>query len=451
MKVQRIALALILIAWGLNLSRSAAAGAEEMAGPAFSGQGEVSAAGDTPFWANWTAGRNISQSQADRATWPALALSADGQIVYAAWSDGRDAPQNIYYTMAIHGGDQWSGVQRVWNSAAPSLRPSMVLLGTTPLLTWADETSPLNHVTYQMALGGGAPVVVPNSQTVLAYVSRLALGPDNEVHLVLQGDEAGGGGLSAPDILFTRRAAAATTWPAASVVFDHLTSGSYYPAMAVGADRTVHLAWQETDGTDSAIRYMRGQRSGQDILWNASIDVSGVVTRSVRPAVALGPGSDVYIAWGEKLLNQTQYVRFARSQNGGLTWSPPQRIDAEPVSANSVAPTDVAPALVVTPSGAICAAWHGFRTGSSIEAEEIYVTCSTNRGVTWATPVNISRTSTVISIRPVMAVGNDGILHVVWQEYVPKIGNDARYNYQIYYAHSIPYVAYLPSITRSSR
>jgi len=235
----------------------------------------------------------------------------------------------------------------------------------------------------------------------------------------------------------------------ATPVFVHSSSGSSNPAIAVASDGTVHLAWQENTGTLSAVYYMSGNKNGSTMQWGTAANLSSGLAGSVRPAIAVGTGGLVYVAWGEKDPDvETQYVRFARSENGGATWSSPQRVDPEPVSANSVAPTEVSPALAVVPAGAVCVAWHGFRAEAPVEAEEIYLTCSDDRGVTWGSPVNVSRSSGVISIRPALAVGSDGILHMAWQE---MAGAQAISDYQIMYAHSIPCVVYLPIALRTYR
>ena len=80
-----------------------------------------------------------------------------------------------------------------------------------------------------------------------------------------------------------------------------------------------------------------------------------------------------------------------------------------------------------------------------IEAEEIYLACSTSGGAQWSVPVDISHTPDVISIRPVMAVGGDGILHLAWQELAGDITED---QYQIYYAHTLPYYVMMPIVWR---
>jgi hypothetical protein len=410
------------------------------------GPGDVSLAGKG-FWQSLAVPVNVSQCPTNRAIYPTIGVAAGGHTIYLAWTDGRALAKDIYYAASTDGGWHWADPRPVIATAADSWRPSLVVSGSTPVLAWAESLSGMNRATYQMELGAVSPLIVPNERSVLAYAPRLASGPGGELHLALQG------GLGTePDILYSRRMVGATGWPTATLVFSHTDSGSYHPAIAVSADgQTVHLVWQENRGGDeSDIKYLRGQWSGEEILWGTPASLSEAITQSVRPAIALESSSEtgqtVYVAWGEKEAGYgVQYVRFSRSDDGGVHWSTPSRVDPEPVSANNVAPTDVAPALAVAPSGAVCLAWHGFRASATIEAEEVHLTCSDDRGDHWGAPVNVSRSPDVISIRPLLAIGSNGVLHVAWQELA---GGNPITDYQIYYARSLPYLVMLPIVMR---
>ncbi len=393
-------------------------------------------------WRGWSQSVNVSQCPTNQATFPTLGVAAGGQTIYLAWTDGRETFKDIYYTVSADNGWNWQMPQPVAMTATDSWRPSMVISDTAPVHAWAEATSGLDRETLQLALGDVAPTIVPNNNTVLAYAPRLARAAGGELHLALQG------GLGTqPDILYSRLGVGETTWPTATVVFTHTASGSSNPAIAVSPDgQTVHLVWQENFGADASdVYYLRGQRSGKKVAWETPLLFSEGLTRSVRPAIDLW-GETVYVVWGEQESGyEEQYVRYSRSDDGGDNWSAPARVDSQAVNLNNVAPTDIAPALALTPSGNPCVAWHGFRPDAVVEAEEIYLTCSDDRGDNWGTAVNVSRSLNVISIRPVLAIGSDGILNMAWQELT---GSNPLGEYQIYYARSLPYSVMLPIMRR---
>ncbi len=411
---------------------------------------EPAAENSDVFWSGWTKPVNISQSSstAPEANWPALAVDASGQLIYAAWSDRRGTasgtPQDIYYAVSVDGGWNWSGAYASWTSSQDSLRPTLTMSGTTPMVAWADEDPVTSHhTTYQAVLGSGSPVVVPNPNSESAAAPRLVWGYGGELHLALHGGTDGSNDRT--DILYDHRGVEDTAWPGADVVFTKKVFRSEEPALAVSADgQTLHLVWQETYTPILArIFYMRGVRSGDNVIWDGYKQLSADDALSVRPAIVVGGGA-VHVAWGE-VVGNNQYIRY-RSDDGDGTWDGSSHlIDDDPVQVNNILPTYTVPSLAVTPSGAVCAAWDGYRTNADYEAEEIYVSCSTNGGSTWWTPVNVSRSSANQSVRPVLDAGGDGILHLAWQEYV---GPSALTNYQIHYAHSLPFTVMLPIVGR---
>lgn len=411
---------------------------------------EMTASTQKGFWQSWTAPVNISQSplQDPKATWPTIDVDETGGLIYIAWSDQRKTVQDIYYAVSVDRGWNWSAAEPIAETDANSSRPSLVVADTLPLIAWAEQSGLWTYTTYQWTLDTGEIVEVPNDRDWLATTSRLALGSDGEVHLALQG-----GSDAKPDILYNHRDLEATEWPSATVVFTTTAGGSHNPALGVSNDgQNAHIVWQENFTTsESEIYYLRGQREGQEMIWETALSLSESITRSMRPAIWVGP-EIIHVAWGEygNVVNnkKQQHVRYTQSRDGGTTWSSPLRINSVPVHANDVAPTDVAPALAVTPSGAICVAWHGILEGANKENEEIYLICSTDEGATWSTPNNVSSTPDIISIRPVMDVGNDGILHMAWQE---MKGTNPIDEYQIYYAHSLPYTVQLPVVMRGQR
>ena len=393
-------------------------------------------------WLTWTKPVDVSRSPKNEplADWPTLGVGADGQVVYLAWSDDRGTSKNIYYAASANRGWSWGSPQPVKVTSRDSLRPNMTVLDSTSYVTWADETSDgRHHKTYEKPLGAGALATVPNDQDAWAFSPRLGPAPSGGLHMVLQG-----GAGNQTDILYSHRDAGTTTWAATSLVYGHEAAGSSDPALAVSADGSVlHVVWQEKfSATASKIYYRRGQRGKNGVTWGSRQSLSNGIPLSVRPAIAFANGT-VHVAWGEVAVDG-QYVRY-RSGDGQGNWSPSKvRVDRDPVHLNSLEPTELAPSVVVAPSGAVCVAWTGYRTEAN-QAEEIYVSCTTDLGAVWSAPVNVSRSPEAPSVRPVLAVGSDGVLHAAWKE---RAGSGDVHNYQIYYARSFPFSVVLPVITR---
>ncbi len=416
-------------------------------------QGQITEmAGQENTWQFWTIPQNISTSSSvgsrgPIAIWPVIAVAPDAETVYAAWTDGRDSLNiyNIYYATSTNGGDLWNTAQPVSHTAQTSLRPGLAMASNIPWVTWADQTG-TDYDTHVLRLtSGSTTTTVPNEHRGSASISRLGWGAGDELHLALQGSGR---------VLYSHTPIQATSWPTTTVVASNSTNTLYNPAMVVSSNGTdIHLVWQESPITTLGyIHYKRGTFDDVNTSWGAAITLSIGITNALRPAIALSSEQTIHVVWGEKHSlpdgRIEQFVGYTRSNNKGATWSQPAHINAQPMLANNLSPTDIAPALAIAAPQNVCVAWHGFFQEATFPAEEIYVACSLDGGLTWESPTNVSRSPNIISIRPAMFMGSDSTLHMVWQEYV---GPGALDNYQIYYAHSLPYAIFLPLIMKQAQ
>jgi hypothetical protein len=402
----------------------------------------------------------VTNSANEQAQWPSLAVTGDGRKLHLVWSDGQDdvLKPNIYHKSAnLYGiGSVWGLGAQVSSESSEeyaSLRADIAVSGNDAYAVWSDLPlySTQNEIRF-LPLSSGATSTLANLYKNWASEPQLAMGPGGEMHMALYGTNSGNN----TNILYTRLGAGQTTWPQPEVVATAAGSPLKNPVVAVDpVDGTVHLAWQGTrGGSEGWILYRQGTRGGGgSVTWGSTITLSIGITLSVRPAIAVEQDLDsgqrwVHVVWGEREqgegANYTQYVRHAYSSDG-VTWLGGGRIDPFPVQVRGTLPTDVAPALGVTPSGAVCVAWHGFRPEASDRNEEIYLNCWQRGDAEWRAPVNVSRSAGQFSINPQMAVGADGTVHLVWQE---GTTTQTRIYNQVYYAHSVPYAMFLPFTAR---
>jgi hypothetical protein len=278
---------------------------------------------------------------------------------------------------------------------------------------------------------------------------RLAANVDEgKLHVVFNA------GQSSSDIFHAARALTATTWPTATQVHTHTLGslGSYYPALAVGpGGETVHVTWEERHSPAvRAVMYMSGTVGGGDVDWSSPITLSKGITISIYPVIAADSGGNLHVAWGEEVKVDTEthkHVRYTRYNAPGHSWSDPQRINLEFMKINQLKPTDLIPSLALWEEDGVtvCVAWHAFQEG--MQAEEIVLSCSEDGGQSWETPQNVSRSplETELSISPAIAFDDLGMLHAAWQEHV---SDDVVFDYEIYYAHTMPSSVCLPLVMK---
>jgi hypothetical protein len=132
--------------------------------------------------------------------------------------------------------------------------------------------------------------------------------------------------------------------------------------------------------------------------------------------------------------NGTGPAWFTRTTDSGATWEPSRAI-YEPGNTNQTFGNQI----VVLPDGTLVNVFLAIiRTGSTTNSpgSEFRVVRSTDKGVTWSAPITIARSLSVGTLDPdtfaplrdgaglaSMAVGKDGVLHVVWQDARFGFGN----------------------------
>ena len=152
--------------------------------------------------------------------------------------------------------------------------------------------------------------------------------------------------------------------------------------------------------------------------------------RQERPVMVSAGGDVLYMVWEDGRNGQVvpgKDIYFARSLDGGKTWSEDVRVNQDPITATAA---QGSPALVFDQArSTLCAIWHDNRAGNY----DIYLARSTDGGWTWeeteANPINDDLGSAG-QTNPSLAIGDDGTLYAVWQD-------ERNGNSDIYFAQSL--------------
>jgi len=431
----------------------------------------VAVAAADPGWGS-TLPTELSGSPADRGQQPALAAGSPGRLV-VAWSDcqlGED-PQapNIYTARSTDGGRTWSAPQVLAQTGtdSESRLPGAVMIGERAFVVWRDQITSTHVVTiYEAEVGSGElhSVSLPFlSANYAATWPSLAASGDDRLHLAFNaGDE------TYPDILYASRWLTEATWPMAQVVYtDSAENSSWYPALAVDpAGGALHLVWEERPEVGGGvvgrgvIMYMSGTVGSSQVSWSPAITLSGSITHSRYPDIAVDVDGDLHVTWAEVIgpgqaYDQDQYVRYLRYDAAAGSWDTPSvRIDSDAMHVNEKYPTYLAPSIAVQEKGGqtvVCVAWHGFRQEGDVE--EVLLSCSEDGGQTWPAPQNVSRSpgtrpqDTDLSINPAIAFEpGEQTLRVVWEEHNGSTVPDPVS--EIYYALELDHQLFLPLVMK---
>ena len=133
------------------------------------------------------------------------------------------------------------------------------------------------------------------------------------------------------------------------------------------------------------------------------------------PKIAYGADGSLNVAYvvGKEVENRRfplAALRFARSSDGGATWSAPVT-----VTDDSVFGSHNFHALHAATDGALYVSWLDGRTGKSAT----FITRSTDGGRTWAPNVRVSEGESCPCCRTALATSTDGTLYLAWRQVFP--------------------------------
>lgn len=153
--------------------------------------------------------------------------------------------------------------------------------------------------------------------------------------------------------------------------------------------------------------------------FNAAVNLTNNTGYSTNPSVAMsgtGATATVLVAWRDDVAGAAQ-VYLKRSTDGGVTFGAPVNLSA---SATGTILPSVRPSIVISGTGAtavVLVAWHG-----EVANSEIFVARSVDGGATFGAPVNRSN-NTGLSAWPSLAVTGTGVDAIFLLTWVGQPGN----------------------------
>jgi hypothetical protein len=390
----------------------------------------------------------INISNSDHARRPDIAQATDGTI-YVTWEDDRLVNiYNIFITSSTNGGKTWSSPLPVASSNSHSGNSSLVISGTLPRVAWSDwfgDINPLHFQIYQADVGGEPALAIPTTHHELAVSPSLAASPNGDLHMAFSGRRDGTS--ESPSILHTCRAAGASTWNTATVAYSAI-GVALYPSLATDPSGNVlHMVWSQDFGTDRRVMYMTGTVSLCSVTWSEPLILS-TDTHVWRPTIAVAANGDIHVVWSERVGGRTDiYLHYNRRIGG--SWQGTVDIGGGAAyEVNDNNPSALKPVVAVSAdSNTVCVVWNAYPAVSAT-AEDIFITCSEDRGQTWSARENISQSFSTISINPSLLIDADEQVHVVWQE---QTGSDINDEYQIFYARRLGHSVFMPLLLRQAR
>lgn len=383
----------------------------------------VSAAYTDPIWGGGDPPAQLTDNGYNRYT--AMAQAANG-TVGLVWSrvapDGRTGPR--WLTLTLRTGDTWGTPMTLRTVMTDINQPAIAFLGNTWHVAWTEGRS-VGPAQLMVTRQGGTPQVL--HANIYKYPEPDMTSAANGLHMVYAAAYSINPPNHIPNLYYTFYPASGDAWlqptvaiTRSQVVTPGVEGEIWAPKIAVSADGSkVHLVWEQhiflVGKTLYEVWYVQGTHQGTSVAWGTPRRVSPQGQNALRPDIVLDQNGYAHVVWTEAIgplgRPDAQFVDYrAQTSNG---WTIPKRIDPYNAAVSNLNPTYVQAAIAIR-ADRICVAWHGSR--SSVEKEELLLTCSEDRGQTWQTTYNASNTVDKLSLYPNALFDAQGRLLLSWIE-----------------------------------
>jgi Neuraminidase (sialidase) len=203
------------------------------------------------------------------------------------------------------------------------------------------------------------------------------------------------------DIYFSRSTDGGLTWSQAINPTNKLNSGGC--DIAVDSIGNINVVWNVHSGDDRGIYFSHSTDEG--LTWSQAVNIPNKFGYIRSAKMAMDSVGNIYVVWSEesRSIRDLYDIFFSRSMDNGATWSQPVNIPNNLKSSN----TEIA----VDNSGNINVVWADITT---IGGRDIFISRSSDNGLTWSQPVNISKK--LKGLNPKIAVDSARNIYVVWEE-----------------------------------
>jgi len=316
---------------------------------------------------------------------------------------------------------QFSTPKNVSNNSDFSFTPQLAVdLGGNIYVVWEDDTNTNSNILFSRSTDGGATFSPPkgvSNSAGFSFNPRVAVDTGGTINVVWQ---------DSPDffrtsnVFFSRSSDAGNTF-STPMNLSGTSSSAFYstPQIAVHNAGNISVVW-ESDTGNLAIWFSGSSDGGA--TFSAPTMLSTNTGGSIDSQIAVDKNGNINVVWEDDLAGHSD-ISFSRSADNGATFSPPMNL-SNPLG-NSLANSN-SPRLALDILGNINAVWANDSPGNF----DIFISRSTDGGVNFSGPKNISKSSS-FSSNPFIAVDAGGNINLVWADI-----NPADLNTDIFFARS---------------
>jgi hypothetical protein len=195
------------------------------------------------------------------------------------------------------------------------------------------------------------------------------------------------------------------------------TDSSTRPAIAIDSNENIYITYHNDATTKYQIKFTRSTDGGQTFTTPVTISTTSI--HSQNPAIAAftsGNQNYVFVTWSQLQSNIYQ-IYLTRSTDGGVTFEPPVNLSSSKAGATR---SNVA----LDSAGNLYIAWHDDRFGPS----EIMLRKSTDFGATFQSVMRVTSNG-IVSLFPYIAFDRSNNVLISWYQLTNK-------KYDVFFAKS---------------
>ena len=308
-------------------------------------------------------------------------ISSKGNNVYVVWRDGTAISGNfdIFFSFSRDGGQTFSEPDNLSNNTGFSVESQISTEGNNVYVVWRDETpiSGNTDIFFSFSHDGGQTFSEPDNLSNNignSFLSEIST-EGNNVYVVWT-DEAPDNN----DIFFARSIDGGQTFSEPDNISEN-TGNSFNPQISTEGNN-VYAVWDddtETPGIQD-IYFARSIDGGQ--TFSEPDNISENTGMSIKPQIST-EGNNVYVVWTDDTpIPENNDVFFARSIDGGQTFSEPDNLSENTGNSFNVEPQ------ISTERNNVYVIWEDSTSGID---DDIFFARSTNGGQTFSSlPDNLS-------------------------------------------------------------
>ena len=328
--------------------------------------------------------------------------------VCTVWFDDTDTPGNneIFFAFSTDGGLTFSEPDNISETTGNSLGPQVICEGNNVYVVWQDEILGSDEIFFAFSTDGGLTFSEPDniSETTEESFDPQISSEGNNVYVVWSEE--------LPDndeIFFAFSTDGGLTFSEPENISETATD-SLEPQIS-SEGNNVYVVWEEDtpanpDFPIPEIFFAFSTDGGQ--TFSTPDNLSENAFESFNPQIS-SEGNNVYVVWDDNNAPGNIDIFFVFSTDGGLTFSEPENISENLGSSSGP--------QISSEGNNVYVVWDGSTDGNN----DIFFAFSTDGGLTFSEPENISENAG-LSIDPqISSEGNN--IYVVWTEFAPDFSS----------------------------